>query len=193
MWNRNTQCSLSLVFPQLALLAVSNTPGENKSSGAASLSSIPNPSQPRRSYSSCSTLQMHTIRLPSTQASVFTFIKLACFQFEFLIISNKAFIEVSIDLLYIYILIYIIIINELLITVVLTERNSTKTSLKNTAGEILPKRQIFSFAQYPCLHVQLYDPLVLLHTASALHFVLPVAHWSISEKTLLSLQHHHCY
>ena len=36
--------------------------------------------------------------------------------------------------------------------------------------------------EYPGLHVQLYDPLVLLHTASALHLCDPLAHSSISEK-----------
>ena len=138
------------------------------------VSSIPNPSRPRRFYPSRLTLQIYTIILLSTQASVFTSIKqLTCFQFEFSVVFNKAIIKVSIDLLYLYISIYTVIIDERLITVVQTERNSTKTSLK---------RQIFPSPQYPCLHVQLYDPLVLLHTASALQFVFPT---SISEKTLL--------
>ena len=130
---------------------------------------------------------VYTIILLSTQASVFTSIKqFTCFQFEFSVVFNKAFIKVSIDLLYLYISIYTVIIDERLITqVVQTGRNSTKTSLKNTAGEMLPERQIFPSPQYPCLHVQLYDPLVLLHTASALQFVFPIAHSSISEKTLL--------
>ena len=48
---------------------------------------------------------------------------------------------------------------------------------------MLPERQIFPSPQYP--YVQLYDPLVLLHTVSALQFVFPIAHSSISEKTLL--------
>ena len=127
-----------------------------------------------------------TIILLSTQVSVFTSIKqFTCFQFEFSVVFNKAIIKVFIDLLYLYISIYLVIIDERLITVVQTERNSTKTSLKNTAGEMLPERQIFPSPQYPCLHVQLYDPLVLLHTASALQFVFPTAHSSISEKTLL--------
>ena len=156
---------------------------KNKSSGAANLSSIPNPSRPRRFYPSHLTLQIYTIILLSTEASVFTSIKqLTCFQFEFPVVFNKAIIKVSIDLLYLYISIYI---HERLITVVQTERNSTKTSLKNTARELLPERQIFPSPQYPCLHVQLYDPLVLLHTASALQSVFPIAHSSISEKTLL--------
>ena len=150
------------------------------------VSSIPNPSRPRRFYPSRLTLQIYTIILLSTQASVFTSIKqLTCFQFEFSVVFNKAIIKVSIDLLYLYISIYTVIIDERLITVVQTERNSTKTSLKKTAGEMLPERQIFPSPQYPCLHVQLYDPLVLLHTASALQFVFPIAHSSISEKTLL--------
>ena len=38
--------------------------------------------------------------------------------FEFSVVSNKAFIEVFIDLLYIYISLYVIIINEPLIAVV---------------------------------------------------------------------------
>ena len=58
-------------------------------------------------------------------------------------------------------------------------------SYRNTAGEMLPKRQILPTPKYPDLHVQLYDPLVLLHTASALQLVFPVAHSSISKKTLL--------
>ena len=89
---------------------------------------------------------VYTIILLSTQASVFTSIKqFTCFQFEFSVVFNKAIIKVSIDLLYLYISIYTVIIDERLITqVVQTERNSTKTSLKNTAGEMLPERQIFS-------------------------------------------------
>ena len=58
----STQRSWSLVFSWLALLAVSNALDENESSGAANLSSIPNLMRPRRFYSSCSTLQMHTIK-----------------------------------------------------------------------------------------------------------------------------------
>ena len=37
----------------------------------------------------------------------------------------------------------------------------------------------------PGLQVQLYDPLVLLHTASALHLCVPVAHSSISKNKRL--------
>ena len=95
------------------------------------VSSIPNPSRPRRFYPSRLTLQIYTIILLSTQVSVFTSIKeLTCFQFEFSVVFNKAIIKVPIDLLYLYISIYIVIIDERLITVVQTERNSTKTSLK---------------------------------------------------------------
>ena len=35
--------------------------------------------------------------------------------------------------------------------------------------------------EYPGLHVQLCDPLVLLHTASALQLCVPVRHSSESE------------
>ena len=75
-------------------------------------------SRPRRFNSSRSTLQMHAVRLLSTQASVIMSIKkLACFQSEFSVVSNKAFIEVFIDLIYIYISIYIIS-TKLIITIV---------------------------------------------------------------------------
>ena len=58
----------------------------------------------------------HTL---STQASVFTSIKkLPWCYFEFSVISKEAFMEVLIDLLYIYFSIYMITVNELLITVV---------------------------------------------------------------------------
>ena len=59
------------------------------------------------------------IRLLSTQASVFTSIKkLAWCYFEISVISKEAFMEVLIDLLYIYFSIYMIIVNELIVTVV---------------------------------------------------------------------------
>ena len=103
---RSTQRSWSLVFSWLALLAVSNALDENESSGSANLSSIANLMRPR--------FKCTPLRLRSTQESVFAFIKrLACFNFEFSVVSNKAFIEVSIDSLYIYISIYIIIRNNL--------------------------------------------------------------------------------
>ena len=47
---------------------------------------------------------------------------------------------------------------------------------------MLPKRQIFPSPQYPCLHVQLYDPLVLLHTASALQLDVPSIHSFMSAR-----------
>ena len=42
--------------------------------------------------------------------------------------------------------------------------------------------QVRPFPEYPGLHVQLYDPLVLLHTALALQLCDPLAHSSMSEK-----------
>ena len=43
--------------------------------------------------------------------------------------------------------------------------------------------------EYPGLHVQLCDPLVLLHTASALQLRCPLAHSSTSENTLYEFVH----
>ena len=42
--------------------------------------------------------------------------------------------------------------------------------------------QFFPSPEYPGLHEQLYDHLVLLHTASALQLCCPLAHSSISDK-----------
>ena len=103
---------------------------KNKSNGAANLSSIPNPSRPRRFYPSHLTLQIYTILLLSTQASVFTSIKqLTCFQFEFSVVFNKAIIKVSIDLLYLYISIYI----QLLQTNVLLQQSKQKEIVQKLA------------------------------------------------------------
>ena len=44
--------------------------------------------------------------------------------------------------------------------------------------------QVCSSPEYPGLHVQLYDPLVLLHTASELQLCDSLAHSSMSEKKL---------
>ena len=53
------------------------------------------------------------------KTAIYTSIKkLAWCYFEFSVISKEAFMEVLIDLLYIYFSIYMIIVNELLITVV---------------------------------------------------------------------------
>lgn len=41
--------------------------------------------------------------------------------------------------------------------------------------------QVLPSPEYPGLHVQLYDPLILLHSASALQLCVPVAHSSISK------------
>ena len=38
------------------------------------------------------------------------------------------------------------------------------------------------FPEYPGLHVQLYDSLVLLHTVSALQLCVSLAHSSMSER-----------
>ena len=54
-------------------------------------------------------------------------------------------------------------------------------------GKRLPL-QVLPSPEYPGLHVQLYDPLVLLHAASALHLFLSVAHSSISDRKENSLQ-----
>ena len=91
MWNRKyTTFLVTCVFSQLAFLAVCDARDENKSSGAANLSSIQNLSRPRRFYSSRSTLQMHTVRLLSTQASVpMSIKKLVCFQCEFSEVSTR--------------------------------------------------------------------------------------------------------
>ena len=43
--------------------------------------------------------------------------------------------------------------------------------------------------EYPGLHIQLYDPLVLLHTASTLQLCCPLAHSSTSEKGALYASH----
>ena len=42
--------------------------------------------------------------------------------------------------------------------------------------------QVRPSPEYPGLQVQLYDPLLLLHTASALQCFNPTAHSSTSEK-----------
>ena len=41
---------------------------------------------------------------------------------------------------------------------------------------------------YPALHVQLYEPLVLLQKASELQLWVPLAHSSISEKRNIASQ-----
>ena len=43
--------------------------------------------------------------------------------------------------------------------------------------------QVRPSPEYPGLHVQLYDPLVLLHTASALQLCFTSAHSSTSGET----------
>ena len=43
--------------------------------------------------------------------------------------------------------------------------------------------QVCPSPEYPGLHVQLYDPLVLLHTASALQLCFPLAHSLSSSKS----------
>ena len=49
-------------------------------------------------------------------------------------------------------------------------------------GKRLPL-QVCPSPEYPGLHVQLYDPLVLLHTASALQLCFPLAHSLSSSKS----------
>ena len=85
---------------ELALLAVSNALDENKSSSAANLRSIPNHRGLAVFTKPHDASNAHHIRLLSSHADVFTSIKkLACFQFEFSVVSNKAFVEVFIDLI----------------------------------------------------------------------------------------------
>ena len=50
--------------------------------------------------------------------------------------------------------------------------------------------QVFPFPKYPVLHVHLNDPLVLVHTALALHVCVPLAHSSMSEKKIIYIYMH---
>ena len=64
-------------------------------------------------------------------------------------------------------------------------KNSLKKSYENINRKDLRLVQVFPSPKYPVLHVHLNDPLVLVHTALALHVCVPLAHSSMSEKKII--------